>query len=98
MRRLLFLVAAALFAQDSTFVVDSKLVVANVSVKDKSGKPIMNLKKEDFQILEDGVPQTIAVFDRQELSSDPLTPLSFSTRPGTIEERAPAPPPQGRRT
>ena len=53
MRRLLFLAAAALFAQDSTFVVDSKLVVVNVSVKDKSGKPITNLKKEDFQILED---------------------------------------------
>jgi VWFA-related protein len=95
MRRLLFLTAAALFAQDATFIVDSKLVVINVSVKDKSGKPIANLKKEDFQILEDGVPQTITVFDRQELSSEPLAPLSFAARPGTIEERAPAPPPAG---
>jgi VWFA-related protein len=85
MRRFLFLTAAALFAQDPTFIVDSKLVVINVSVKDKSGKPITNLKKEDFQILEDGVPQTITVFDRQELSSSPLAPLSFAVRPGTIE-------------
>jgi len=95
MRRLLFLTAAALFAQDATFIVDSKLVVINVSVKDKSGKPITNLKKEDFQILEDGVPQTITVFDRQEISSEPLAPLSFAARPGTIEERAPAQPPAG---
>jgi len=95
MRRLVFLAAAALFAQDARFIVDTKLVVVNVTVKDKSGKPITNLKKEDFQILEDGVPQTITVFDRQELSSEPLAPLSFTARPGTIEERAPAPPPAG---
>ena len=95
MRRLVFIATAALFAQDARFIVDTKLVVVNVSVKDKSGKPITNLKKEDFQILEDGVPQTIAVFDRQELSAEPLAPLSFATRPGTIEERAPAPPPAG---
>jgi VWFA-related protein len=95
MRRLLFLMAVALFAQDARFTVDTKLVVVNVSVKDKSGKPVTDLKKEDFQILEDGVPQTIAVFDRQELSAEPLAPLSFAARPGTIEERAPAPPPAG---
>ena len=44
-------------------------------------------------MLEDGVPQKITVFDRQELSSEPLAPLSFAQRPTTLEERAPAPPP-----
>ena len=84
MQRALFFVAASLLlAQDATFIVDTKLVVINVSVKDKSGRPITNLKKEDFQLLEDGVPQQITVFDRQQLSSDPLAPMSFSPRPST---------------
>jgi VWFA-related protein len=80
-------------AQDATFIVDSKLVVVNVTVKDKSGRPITNLKKEDFQLLEDGVPQKISVFELQQLSSDPLAPISFTPRPQTLEERVPAAPP-----
>ncbi len=90
-KRILFLTAAAsltsMLAQADTFTVDTKLVVVNVSVKDKSGKPITSLKKEDFQILEDGVVQKIAVFDLQELSGEPLAPMSFAQRPQTLEER-----------
>lgn len=94
MKRALFFVAASfLLAQDATFVVDTKLVVINVTVKDKAGRPITNLKKEDFQLLEDGVPQQITVFDQQDLSSDPLAPMSFTERPRTLEERAPTPAP-----
>src|ERR1019366_8225864 len=89
MKRALFFVAASfLLAQDATFIVDTKLVVINVTVKDKAGRPITDLKKEDFQLLEDGVPQKITVFDRQDLSSEPLASMSFSQRPQTIEERA----------
>ena len=76
-----FLIASLLLAQDATFIVDTKLVVINVTVKDKAGRPITDLKKEDFQLLEDGVPQKITVFDRQELSTEPLAPMSFSQRP-----------------
>ena len=99
MRRLaVFLCTAALLAQDDTFTVDTKLVVVNVSIKDKSGRVITNLKKEDFQLSEDGVAQKIAVFDFQELSGEPLAPLSFAQRPPTQEERrqlaATAPAPQ----
>src|SRR5665213_3268861 len=92
-RAVFFLVASLLLAQDATFIVDTKLVVINVTVKDKAGRPISDLKKEDFQLLEDGVPQKITVFDRQDLSTEPLAPLSFSQRPQTIEERAAAVPP-----
>lgn len=87
-RALFFSVASLLLAQDATFIVDTKLVVINVTVKDKAGRPITDLKKEDFQLLEDGVAQKITVFDRQDLSSEPLAPMSFSQRPQTIEERA----------
>ncbi len=87
-RAAFFLVASLLLAQDATFIVDTKLVVINVTVKDKAGRPISDLKKEDFQLLEDGVPQKITVFDRQDLSTEPLAPMSFSQRPQTIEEKA----------
>jgi len=86
-RLLLFLCAATLLAQNDTFTVDTKLVVVNVSVKDKAGRVLSNLKKEDFQIFEDGMPQKIAVFDFQQLSGEPLAPMSFAQRPPTLEER-----------
>ncbi len=92
-RAFFFLAASLLLAQDATFIVDTKLVVINVTVKDKAGRPITGLKKEDFQVIEDGVPQNITVFDRQELSTEPLAPLSFTQRNQTIEERTAAPPP-----
>ena len=92
-RRVLFLslAAVALSAQQATFSVDTKLVVVNVTVKDKAGRLVTNLKGEDFQILEDGVPQKMSVFERQDLSTEPMAPLSFTTRPGTVEERVAAP-------
>jgi VWFA-related protein len=51
----------------------SNVDVVNVffNVKDKHGMLIPNLKKEDFQILEDGKPQTIKYFSAD--SSQPLT-------------------------
>ncbi len=86
------LLAVTLFAQDVTFKSETKLVIVNLAVKDKSGRPITDLKKEDIDLLEDGVPQDIRVFELQRLSGEPLTPLSFaSTMPRTIEEKGAAP-------
>ena len=75
MKPILLLVAAALlvqqeFAQEVTFKTETKLVVVNVSVKDKSGKPVTTLKKEDIEIYEDGVKQDLAVFELEQLSND----------------------------
>src|ERR1700732_5217175 len=96
-RSLFFAVASLLLAQDATFIVDTKLTVINVTVKDKAGRPVTDLKKEDFQLLEDGDAQKITVFDRQELSADPLAPMSFTQRPQipiqTLTEHPPMPPP-----
>ncbi len=47
----------------ATFTADANLVVEEVTVKDKSGKVITGLKKEDFTITEDLKPQTIKFFD-----------------------------------
>ena len=91
MRRALFFLAAVLFAQEATFRSETKLVIVDLSARDKSGRPILNLTKDDVEVFEDGVRQKIAVFELQKLSGEPLTPVSFSPRePVMIEEKAPA--------
>jgi VWFA-related protein len=88
MKRLLPLIAITLLAQTPTFRTETKLVIVNLSAKDKAGRPITNLKKEDIEILEDGVRQEIGVFEFQKLAGEPLAPLSFATTtPPTLEER-----------
>jgi Ca-activated chloride channel family protein len=52
-------------ANSPTFKVDVKLVNVFVSVTDEQGAPIGNLTKNDFSLAEDGVPQKIAVFDKE---------------------------------
>ena len=59
------LVCAALLAQDQpspTFKTNTNLLIVNVAVKDKSGKAIEDLKKDQFTLLEDGKPQQISQF------------------------------------
>jgi hypothetical protein len=50
--------------QDKNFAVsvDVQLVQLPVSVLDKDGHPINGLRKEDFEIFEDGVQQEISWF------------------------------------
>ncbi|HLX45341.1 MAG TPA: VWA domain-containing protein [Bryobacteraceae bacterium] len=81
-------------AQDATFKSDTKLVIVDLTVRDKSGRPITNLTKDDVELLEDGVRQEIRVFELQKLGGEPLAPISFgATAPKTLEVRtAPATP------
>ena len=51
--------------------VESKLVYVNAVVRDKKGKIVATLNKEDFKLDEDGRPQTITNFIRE--SDLPLT-------------------------
>jgi len=50
---------------NTTFRVNVKLVNVFTTVTDAGGRPISSLKEEDFQVLEDGKPQKIAVFHRE---------------------------------
>ena len=61
-----------------TFTTRSSLVVVDVTVRDKAGKVIEGLKQSDFAVSEDGKPQKIAVFEYQNLSSDPEPPATLS--------------------
>lgn len=89
MKRCLALLAVSLFAQDVTFKTETKLVIVDLSVRDKSGQSITNLKKDDIELFEDGVRQDISVFELQKLTGEPLTPLSFITPTGgTAESKA----------
>jgi VWFA-related protein len=88
MKLLLILIAASLFAQEVTFKTETKLVIVNVSIKDKQGKPMTTLKKEDIEILEDGVKQNLAVFELEQLNNDVMAPVATTpSAPATLEER-----------
>src|SRR5919109_4713970 len=50
-----------------TFTTGTQLVVETVAVADKKGSPVEGLTAKDFTITENGVPQTIRVFDYQKL-------------------------------
>jgi Ca-activated chloride channel homolog len=78
----LLLVSSAQEA-DTTFKVDVKLVNVFVTVTDQHGAPVAGLKKDNFELQEDGKEQKIAVFDKE--SALPLSIVlavdtSLSTR------------------
>jgi VWFA-related protein len=58
-----------------TFTSNTTLVIIDVSIKDKSGKVVEDLKKADFTLTEDGKSQQIAVFDFQKLDIDSAPPV-----------------------
>jgi Ca-activated chloride channel family protein len=69
--------------QAPTYRVDVKLVNVFVTVTDADGAPVANLKKDDFKLFEDGVPQQISIFDRESelpLSIVLMIDTSLSTR------------------
>jgi len=49
------------------FTSNTQLIVEEISVKDKKGKTIEGLKKEDFIVTEDGKPQAIRFFDFEDI-------------------------------
>ena len=57
-------------AKEGTIRVQSRLVNVAVNVVDATGAPVGGLGRDDFEVLEDGRPQKIAVFEKD--SSTPL--------------------------
>ncbi len=78
----------SLLAQDQEpdgFVIrsDVRLVLLDVSVKDRAGRPVSGLKRDQFRVFEDGKPQTVTEFANSDI---PVTvglviDESFSMRP-----------------
>ena len=74
LRRLLLLLPFSLFSisllaqdQDATFRSDTRLVVLHASVVDSKGKLVTNLPKEAFKVTENGQPQQLRVFRREDV-------------------------------
>lgn len=57
-----------------TFTTGSRLVVVDVTVTDKSGHNIANLKQSDFAVFEDGQAQKVELFEPQRLTMQPEPP------------------------
>jgi VWFA-related protein len=81
----LFLVLIAFskigYAQDDVIRVNTDLVTIPTTVLDRNGRYITNLKKEDFQIFENGVEQEITFFEPVE---KPFTVLLLLDRSGSM--------------
>ncbi|MGB6676786.1 MAG: VWA domain-containing protein, partial [Terriglobales bacterium] len=78
---------------DYTFHAETELVLVNVTVRDKGGKVVRDMKPEDFQIKEDGKSQQIVSFDIENTDAVPALdvaqakPLENSGAPAPTSEK-----------
>lgn len=76
-------VAASLAAQQQpppTFRTGTSVVRVDVTVIDRRGSPVTSLTADDFDVREDGEPQTITAFKLVEASGVPTDDLSLEIR------------------
>jgi VWFA-related protein len=76
-----------------TLTTGTQLVVVDVTVQDKDGRPIHGLKPSDFQITEGNTPQPIKSFD-EHVAVDPKTvkpPAVVKLAPGNFTDYTPVP-------
>jgi VWFA-related protein len=71
-----------------TYLVESNLVVVDVTVRDRKGKPVGDLTRGQFKIYEDNVPQEIVTFAAESVPVGP--PPAVAAVPGATETAKPA--------
>jgi Ca-activated chloride channel family protein len=64
--------------EGSTLRVSVNLVLLDATVKTKDGRIMGDLKKDDFEVREDGVPQKLEIFGRDELPLEVALVLDLS--------------------
>ena len=72
-------------------IVNVSVVNVEVTVTDKQGRPVTGLKKEDFQLFENGRPVEITNFYAVS-EGKPTTPLEVAAAPAPAAPGAPPPP------
>jgi len=92
---LTLLTGTALFGQDVPVVLKSttRLVQISVVVQDRKGAPVADLKREDFQIRDNGKPQKITQFSVESNGKLPSAPAQLPPNLFTneLEQRAGTP-------
>jgi VWFA-related protein len=63
----------------AVFRATTHLIVQTVTVKDKSGKPVLGLTAKDFVVIEDGQPQDIAFVEYEALDAAPASSQAVMT-------------------
>ncbi len=64
-----------------TFKTQAELVLVNVTVRDRNGNLVRDLKPEDFTVLEDNKPQKVASFDIENTETTPVLPQVEQAEP-----------------
>jgi VWFA-related protein len=81
---------------DYTFHAETEVVLVNVTVRDKTGNFVRDLKPEDFQIKEDGKPQQVVSFDIENTDAIPAMDVAqakpFASSPASAPASAVPPP------
>jgi VWFA-related protein len=73
--------AAPAKSPDATFRATTKLVQVSVIAQDNDGKPVADLKREDFQLFDNGKPQPIQLFIAERPAPpEPLAPNTFTNK------------------
>ncbi len=88
--------AAAQAASEESFVdiVNVSVVNVDVYVTDKQGRPVTGLKREDFQLFENGRPVEVTNFYAVNEGKAVTPPEAAAAAPApVVQEAAPAPPP-----
>ncbi len=75
------------------FGASTQLVIEDVLVKGKDGRPVEGLKASDFTVTEDGKPQKITVFEYQRLEEQAAPAAAPTTPAGQPQPPSATPPP-----
>src|SRR5208337_2271448 len=73
----------------ATFRTKVNLVLVPVVIRDRQGRVIGDLRKEDFQLFDNGKPQTISSFSVETLASQTVEPVKTETAPVMSGEESP---------
>ncbi len=92
MKPLAFFVTVLLVAQSPPppapmFSTTAKVVIVNVTVSSRDGKPVENLTKADFLVFEDGKPQPLRSCDFERLDAQPLAAQTPTSAPPAPKQR-----------